>query len=272
MLAPADIRSLAERLDLRPSKKLGQNFVVDANTVRKIVELAGVREGETVLEVGPGLGSLTLGLLAAGAHVDAVEIDDRLARELPTTVGRRAPGARLCVVNEDAMQVSELPHAATRLVANLPYNVSVPILLHLVERFPSLQSGLVMVQAEVGERLAAGPGSKIYGAPSVKAAWYGHWRVVDRVSRKVFWPVPNVDSVLVGFDRGPEPGDADLRRETFDLVEAAFGHRRKTLRQALALPYRSSHNAEMALRAADIDPSRRGETLSLDDFVRLASL
>lgn len=272
MLTPADVRSLAGRLDLRPSKKLGQNFVVDANTVRKIVTLAGVQEGETVLEVGPGLGSLTLGLLAAEAHVDAVEIDDRLARELPTTVGRRAPGSKLCVINADGMTVTELPHEPTRLVANLPYNVSVPILLHLLETFPSLQSGLVMVQAEVGERLAAGPGTKIYGSPSVKAAWFGAWRVAERVSRQVFWPVPNVDSVLVSFERRPEPGDAELRKETFELVDAAFGQRRKMLRQSLALPYRSSAIAERALLAADIDPTRRGETLTLEDFVRLASL
>jgi 16S rRNA (adenine1518-N6/adenine1519-N6)-dimethyltransferase len=270
MLTPADVRSLAARAEVIPTKKLGQNFVVDANTVRKIVVTAGVQSGDVVLEVGPGLGSLTLGLLEAGAHVDAVEIDRRLARELPSTVGARAPGAKLCVINEDAMQVTDLPHEPRRLVANLPYNVSVPILIHLLETFPSLQTGLVMVQSEVGERLAASPGSKIYGGPSVKAAWFGKWSVAGKVSRQVFWPVPNVDSVLVAFERHAEPGDLELREHTFELVDAAFGQRRKMLRQSLALPFGSSAVAEEALIAADIAPTDRGERLTVDDFIRLA--
>jgi len=270
MLTPADVRNLAARAEVIPTKKLGQNFVVDANTVRKIVSTAGVESGDVVLEVGPGLGSLTLGLVEAGAHVDAVEIDRRLARELSTTVGARAPGAQLCVINEDAMQVSELPHEPQRLVANLPYNVSVPILVHLLETFASLQTGLVMVQSEVGERLAASPGSKIYGGPSVKAAWFGTWWVAGKVSRQVFWPVPNVDSVLVAFERHAEPGDLDLRKRTFELVDAAFGQRRKMLRQSLALPFGSSVAAEAALIRAGIAPTDRGERLTVDDFVRLA--
>jgi 16S rRNA (adenine1518-N6/adenine1519-N6)-dimethyltransferase len=270
MLTPADVRNLAARAEVIPTKKLGQNFVVDANTVRKIVATAGVESGDIVLEVGPGLGSLTLGLLEVGAHVDAVEIDRRLARELSTTVGARAPGAQLCVINEDAMQVSALPHEPLRLVANLPYNVSVPILIHLLETFPSLQTGLVMVQSEVGERLAASPGSKIYGGPSVKAAWFGKWWVAGKVSRQVFWPVPNVDSVLVAFERHAEPGDLDLRKRTFELVDAAFGQRRKMMRQSLALPFGSSVAAEAALIRAEIAPTDRGERLTVDDFVRLA--
>jgi 16S rRNA (adenine1518-N6/adenine1519-N6)-dimethyltransferase len=272
MLTPADVRNLAARAEVIPTKKLGQNFVVDANTVRKIVATAGVESGDIVLEVGPGLGSLTLGLVEAGAHVDAVEIDRRLARELSTTVGARAAGAKLCVINEDAMQVTELPHEPLRLVANLPYNVSVPILIHLLEAFPSLQTGLVMVQSEVGERLAAGPGSKIYGGPSVKAAWFGKWWVAGKVSRQVFWPVPNVDSVLVAFERHAEPGDLELRKRTFELVDAAFGQRRKMLRQSLALPFLSSAAAEEALNRAGIAPTDRGERLTVDDYVRLASL
>jgi 16S rRNA (adenine1518-N6/adenine1519-N6)-dimethyltransferase len=277
LLGPAEIRELAERLDVSPTKKLGQNFVIDANTVRKIVKTAGVEAGETVVEVGPGLGSLTLGLLEAGASVVAVEIDARLADALPTTIDAFAPGASLTVIHQDALTIENLPGDPVRLVANLPYNVSVPVLLHFMEHFASIRSGVVMVQAEVGHRLAAMPGSKIYGSPSVKAAWYGTWRIAGTVSRQVFWPVPNVDSVLVAFERyAPvdgepgEPGDSELRRRTFDLVDAAFGQRRKMLRQTLSDIFGTSAAASDALELASIAPTRRGEELVLDDFVRLA--
>ncbi|AGW40901.1 dimethyladenosine transferase [Leifsonia xyli subsp. cynodontis DSM 46306] len=274
LLGPAEIRDLAELTGVTPTKKLGQNFVIDANTVRRIVRVAGVEAGEAVVEVGPGLGSLTLGLLEAGARVVAVEIDGRLAERLPLTVAQLAPEAagRLTVVHSDALAVTELPERPGRLVANLPYNVSVPVLLHLLEHLPSLRSGVVMVQAEVGQRIAAGPGSKVYGAPSVKAAWYGLWRTAGTVSRQIFWPVPNVDSILVGFERHEtEPGDDELRRRTFALVDAAFQQRRKTLRQSLASVYGDPAAAGAALAAAGVAPGRRGEQLTLADFVRLAA-
>lgn len=274
LLGPAEIRDLAELLGVTPTKKLGQNFVIDANTVRRIVRVAEVAEGDIVVEVGPGLGSLTLGLLEAGARVVAVEIDGRLAAQLPVTVEQLAPSVnrRLTVVHQDALAVTDLPEHPVRLVANLPYNVSVPVLLHFLETFPTLRSGVVMVQAEVGHRIAAGPGSKVYGAPSVKAAWYGSWRTAGNVSRQVFWPVPNVDSVLVAFDRRQEPrGDEALRRRTFALVDAAFQQRRKTLRQSLSVVFGDPTSAATALEAAGISSSLRGEQLDLDDFVRLAA-
>ena len=199
LLGPAEIRDLAALLDLRPTKKLGQNFVIDGNTVRRIVKAAGVRSGGSVVEIGPGLGSLTLGLTEVGARVVAVEIDRRLAQQLPITVQLLQPEAQLTVITADAMTITELPGEPTTLVANLPYNVSVPVLLHLLEHFRGISSGVVMVQSEVGQRLAATPGSKIYGGPSVKAAWYGHFATAGQVSRQVFWPVPNVDSILVSF-------------------------------------------------------------------------
>ncbi|MEV8212425.1 16S rRNA (adenine(1518)-N(6)/adenine(1519)-N(6))-dimethyltransferase RsmA [Leifsonia sp. NPDC077715] len=275
LLGPAEIRDLAELLDVTPTKKLGQNFVIDANTVRRIVRVAEVRPGDRVVEIGPGLGSLTLGLLEAGADVIAVEIDGRLAAQLPVTVAQLAPDAaeRLTVVHKDALAITELPADPVRLVANLPYNVSVPVLLHFLERFPSLRSGVVMVQAEVGHRIAAQPGSKVYGAPSVKAAWYGSWRTAGSVSRQIFWPVPNVDSVLVGFERhDQQPGDEALRLRTFALVDAAFQQRRKTLRQALAPVFGDPTSAATALEAAGLEPSLRGEQLALADFARLASV
>jgi len=271
LLGPAEIRDLAQLLSVTPTKKLGQNFVHDGNTVRRIVQTAGVQRGETVLEIGPGLGSLTLGLLEAGASVIAVEIDGRLAEQLPHTVRLMQPGTSLTVVHADAMRVMELPGAPVRLVANLPYNVSVPVLLHLLEHFPSLTSGIVMVQAEVGHRLAADPGSKVYGAPSVKAAWYGTWRTAGQVSRMVFWPMPNVDSVLVGFDRGEEPGTEEERVATFALVDAAFQQRRKMLRQALSGALGgSSAAATQTLERAGIDPQARGEQLRVEDFLAIA--
>lgn len=271
LLGPAEIRDLAELLDVTPTKKLGQNFVHDANTVRRIVQTAGVQSGETVLEIGPGLGSLTLGLLEVGASVIAVEIDKRLAAQLPHTADIMQPGTSLTVVTEDAMRVTELPGAPVRLVANLPYNISVPVLLHLLEHFDSLQSGIVMVQAEVGYRLAAEPGSKVYGAPSVKAAWYGRWRTAGQVSRMVFWPVPNVDSVLVGFARADAPGTEAERVATFALVDAAFQQRRKMLRQSLSSVFGgSSAQASAVLEAAGVDPQERGEQLTVADFLRIA--
>jgi 16S rRNA (adenine1518-N6/adenine1519-N6)-dimethyltransferase len=230
-----------------------------------------VQPGDTVLEIGPGLGSLTLGLLEAGASVIAVEIDRRLAEQLPHTVRVMQPGRSLTVVHDDALRVTELPGDPVRLVANLPYNVSVPVLLHLLEHFPSLRAGIVMVQAEVGHRLAADPGSKVYGAPSVKAAWYGRWRLAGQVSRMVFWPVPNVDSVLVGFERDEEPGSEAERRATFALVDAAFQQRRKMLRQALSgVLGGSSAAAAASLERAGVDPQSRGEQLRVEDFLRIA--
>jgi 16S rRNA (adenine1518-N6/adenine1519-N6)-dimethyltransferase len=272
LLGPAEIRDLAEQLDLQPTKKLGQNFVVDGNTVRKIVRTARVEPGDEVLEVGPGLGSLTLGLLDAGAHVTAVEIDPRLAAQLPATVALLAPEAasRLTVLTDDAMKVTGLPGAPKRLVANLPYNVSVPVLLHLLQTVPSLETALVMVQAEVGQRIAAEPGSKVYGSPSVKAAWYGSWSTAGQVSRQVFWPVPNVDSILVSFERGERPGSEVERAAVFALVDAAFGQRRKMLRQALAELLGGSAAASTRLEAAGVDPTLRGEQLTVADFLAIA--
>jgi 16S rRNA (adenine1518-N6/adenine1519-N6)-dimethyltransferase len=267
LLGPAQIRDLAELLDVSPTKKLGQNFVVDANTVRRIVRAAGVTAGERVVEIGPGLGSLTLALLEAGASVVAVEIDARLAEQLPRTVAELAPDADLRVVAADALRITELPDDPTVLVANLPYNVSVPVLLHLLEHFPCIRRGLVMVQAEVGERLAAAPGSKIYGGPSVKAAWYGTFALAGKVSRQVFWPVPNVDSVLVRFDRHDEPGDEAERAAVFGLVDAAFGQRRKMLRQSLGSVL---DDPVGRLEAAGVPPTERGEQLQVGDFLRIA--
>jgi len=270
LLGPAEIRDLAALLDIQPTKKLGQNFVIDANTVRRIVKTAGVVAGETVVEVGPGLGSLTLGLLETGAAVVAVEIDRRLAAQLPLTVQLMQPDAQLTVITEDALRIQSLPDDPTVLVANLPYNVSVPVLLHFLEHFPSLQRGLVMVQAEVGQRVAAVPGSKVYGSPSVKAAWYGDWKTSGQVSRQVFWPVPNVDSILVGFERHEQPGSEQERLDTFALVDAAFQQRRKMLRQSLGVLLGDSAAASARLEAAGIAPTARGEELTVHDFLAIA--
>ncbi|WP_290054199.1 16S rRNA (adenine(1518)-N(6)/adenine(1519)-N(6))-dimethyltransferase RsmA [Amycolatopsis solani] len=274
LLGPAEIRGLAAELDVRPTKKLGQNFVHDPNTVRRIVELARVGPDDVVLEVGPGLGSLTLGLLATGARVVAVEIDPKLAARLPETVAERAAEAadRLTVVGADALRVAngDLPGGPTALVANLPYNVAVPVVLHLLAEVPSLRSGLVMVQTEVADRMAAGPGSRIYGVPSVKLAWYGPARKVAAVPRSVFWPVPNVDSALGAFERADETASAD-RDGLFSLVDAAFSQRRKTLRAALAGWAGSAERAGELLTAAGIDPKTRGEQLDVHDFARIAA-
>jgi 16S rRNA (adenine1518-N6/adenine1519-N6)-dimethyltransferase len=273
LLGAAAVRELARRLDLHPTKRWGQNFVVDANTVRRIVRVAEVVPDDVVVEVGPGLGSLTLGLLSACRQVLAVEIDPKLARALPETVGTRAPTVadRLTVVEQDALQVRELPQTPTALVANLPYNVAVPVVLHLLEQLPSLEHGLVMVQLEVAERLAAPPGSKVYGVPSAKAAWYAEVTRAGRVPRSVFWPVPNVDSGLVSFRRRPPPATTADREQVFACIDAAFAQRRKSLRSALAGWAGGVENAESALRAAGVDPATRGERLSVADFAAVAA-
>ncbi len=276
LLSPADIRELSGRLDVRPSKRLGQNFVVEPGTVRRIAALAALQPGEVVLEVGPGLGSLTLALLAAGAsRVVAVEIDPVLAGELPRTIAARAPrlADRVSVVTADALGVGEpdLPAVPSVLVANLPYNVAVPVVLHLLAALPSLRRGLVMVQAEVARRMCAGPGSRVYGAPSVKLAWYAAARPAGPVPRSVFWPVPNVDSRLVAFIRRDPPATTASREEVFAVIDAAFGQRRKTLRAALAGWAGSAPEAERLLRAAGLDPGARGESLGVAEFARLAA-
>jgi 16S rRNA (adenine1518-N6/adenine1519-N6)-dimethyltransferase len=273
LLGPAEIRALAARLGTRPTKSLGQNFVIDANTVRRIVRTAGIAEDDVVIEVGPGLGSLTLALLPVARAVTAVEIDPVLAEALPVTVRQHAPSYadRLTVLTADAMRIDQVPPPApTALVANLPYNVAVPVLLHLLELLPSLTQGLVMVQAEVAERLAAGPGSKIYGVPSVKAAWYADVRRAGSVGRTVFWPAPNVDSGLVSLRRRPAPRTSASRAQVFAVIDAAFAQRRKTLRAALRGWAGSADEAERALRAAGIEPQARGESLTVADFARLA--
>jgi 16S rRNA (adenine1518-N6/adenine1519-N6)-dimethyltransferase len=275
LLGAGDVRRLATELGVRPTKALGQNFVVDANTVRRIVRVAAVAAGDVVLEVGPGLGSLTLGLLQVGARVVAVEIDPVLAGALPATVAEFAPesAARLEVVNVDALHAVHLTDTRPdALVANLPYNVAVPVLLRLLADQPSLRHGLVMVQAEVAERLAAGPGEPAYGVPSVKAAWWADVRRAGAVSRSVFWPVPNVDSGLVAFRRREPPAATVSREAVFAVVDAAFAQRRKTLRAALAGWAGSAVEAERLLLLAGIDPAARGETVSVDGFARLASV
>jgi 16S rRNA (adenine1518-N6/adenine1519-N6)-dimethyltransferase len=275
LLSATDVRRLAAALGVRPTKRLGQNFVVDANTVRRIVRAAGLEPDDVVLEVGPGLGSLTLALLDQVRHVVAVEIDPVLARALPSTVAEQAPSLadRLEVIAADALRISpeQLDPAPTAVVANLPYNVAVPVLLHLFEVLPSLDHGLVMVQSEVADRLAAPPGSRTYGVPSVKAAWWARTYRAGPVPRSVFWPVPNVDSALVAFARREPPAAEVSREEVFGVVDAAFAQRRKSLRAALAGWAGSTVAAEEVLRAAGIDPLTRGEALAVEDFARLAS-
>jgi 16S rRNA (adenine1518-N6/adenine1519-N6)-dimethyltransferase len=270
LLGPAEIRDLADLLGIQPTKKLGQNFVHDGNTVRRIVASSKVAAGDSVVEIGPGLGSLTLGLLEVGAKVVAVEIDKRLAEQLPETVRLLQPDADLTVVVADAMKVTSLPAEPTHLVANLPYNISVPVLLHFLEHFPTLTRGLVMVQAEVGLRLAADPGSKIYGSPSIKAAWYGSWSTAGQVSRQVFWPVPNVDSILVAYDRREPKGTETERAITFELVDAAFQQRRKMLRQSLSVVFGTAAEASATIEAAGLAATSRGEELTVDDFLAIA--
>ncbi len=273
LLGAAEIRLLADRLGVRPTKARGQNFVIDGNTVRRIVRSAELSADDVVLEVGPGLGSLTLALLPNVARVVAVEIDETLASALAATVEAQRPDLldRLEVVQADALAITDLPGPEpTALVANLPYNISVPVLLHLLERFPSVRRVLVMVQLEVADRLAAGPGSKVYGVPSVKARWYGDVAKAGSVGRTVFWPAPNVDSGLVALTRTSPPVTTATRAEVFTVIDAAFAQRRKTLRAALAGWAGSPVLAEASLRAAGVDPSARGETLSVADFARIA--
>jgi 16S rRNA (adenine1518-N6/adenine1519-N6)-dimethyltransferase len=272
LLGAAEIRELAELLDLRPAKSLGQNFVIDGNVCQKIVRVAGVTSDDIALEIGPGLGSLTLALLEVTSNVIAVEIDQRLADRLPITVAEHKDSDyKLTVINTDALALRELPVAPTVLVANLPYNVSVPVLLHLLEILPSLNTGVVMVQAEVADRLAAKPGTKEYGIPSLKASWWAQVSGAGSVSRSIFWPVPGVDSKLVSFKRHETPGDEAMRKGVFQLVDAAFAQRRKMLRAALSGIFGSSARAEAVLIAAGIDPTLRGESLLIDSFCAIYS-
>jgi 16S rRNA (adenine1518-N6/adenine1519-N6)-dimethyltransferase len=269
LLSPADTRALAARLDVAPVKSRGQNFLIDPNTVRRIVRLADLGSHYHVLEIGPGLGSLTLGLLGAGVRVTAVELDPVLAAALPGTVGERLPEVtdQLTVITGDALRV-DIPDDATVLAANLPYNVAVPLLLRLLHELPGLDHGVVMVQAEVAQRLAAPPGSRVYGVPSAKLAWYATARVAAPVPRTVFWPQPRVDSALLTFARrDPPAGD---RQQTFDVIDAAFAQRRKTLRAALARWAGGALAAEAALTQAGINPSTRGEALDVEAFSRIA--
>lgn len=278
LLGPVEIRTLAEKLNVTPTKKLGQNFVHDPNTVRRIVAAAELDPSDHVVEVGPGLGSLTLALLDTADKVTAVEIDDRLAAELPHTVAWRAApyASRLTIVGRDALKITaDDLQEPTALVANLPYNVSVPVLLHLLATFPSIRRVLVMVQAEVADRLAATPGSKIYGVPSVKAAFYGDVKRAGAIGKNVFWPAPKIESGLVRIDRyvnPPWPITEESRARVWPLIDAAFAQRRKTLRAALSGHYGGGAAAQAALHAAGIDPQLRGEKLSVADFVRLAGL
>lgn len=274
LLGAAQIRARASDLGLRPTKQWGQNFVVDANTVERIVRLAEVADRDVVVEVGPGLGSLTLALLPVVARVVAVEVDPALAAALPDTVAALAPDLadRLDVVPADALTLTGLPGPPpTALVANLPYNVSVPVLLRFLELFPTIERVLVMVQLEVAQRLAAQPGTKAYGIPSVKAAWYAQVRLAGLVPRSVFWPVPNVDSGLVALTRRDPPATTATRAEVFACIDAAFAQRRKTLRAALAGWAGSAARAEAILRAAGIDPSLRGERLGVEEFAAIAA-
>lgn len=270
------MRALAEDIGLRPAKRLGQNFVTDPNTVRRIVRTAGPGPDDYVVEVGPGFGSLTLGLLASGAHVAAIDVDARFARQLPETIARFAPeqAPRCASIQSDAVQLDRLPHEPamqpTMLIANLPYNVAVPVLLHIWDTFATIRTGLVMVQSEVADRLVAAPGSRTYGAPSVKAAWYAELVHRGSVSRTVFWPSPNVDSALVSWTRRDPPAGEEVRRQVFALVDAAFAQRRKALRSALAPAYGSAAAAAGALEAAGYDPRQRGEQLSVNDFLAVA--
>ena len=269
LLGAADVRRIAEELEVRPTKKWGQNFVIDPNTVRRIVRVADVAPSDVVLEIGPGIGSLTLALLETGARVVAIEIDPRLAERLPRTVAEFAPDAvdRLDVICADAMDVSTLPVEPTAVVANLPYNVAVPVVLHLLATFPSIEKILVMVQREVADRLCAEPGSRTYGVPSVKARWFGHVHYAGDVGRNVFWPAPNVDSGLVSIIRGDEPVVVD-RSEVFSIVDAAFAQRRKQLRSALSGHFPG--RVDSVLASAGVDPSVRGEQLDVSDFIAIA--
>ena len=274
LLGPAEVRALAAELDLRPTKQRGQNFVIDPNTVRRIVRESQITGDDVVVEVGPGLGSLTLAILEVARRVVAIELDPVLAARLPRTISEFAPGqaAHFELVLADALRVTEIPGPPpTALVANLPYNVSVPVLLHLLQLLPSLERGLVMVQAEVADRLAAKPGSKVYGVPSVKAAWYADVRRAGAIGRNIFWPAPNVDSGLVAWTRREPPATTATREQVFAVIDAAFAQRRKTLRSTLkSLVGGSGERAEAAIVAAGVDPQARGEVLDIHAFVAVA--
>ena len=271
LLGASEIRVLAALLDLKPSKSLGQNFVIDANVCRKIVRVADVKSDDVALEIGPGLGSLTLALLEEAASVVAIEIDQRLAHQLPITAAQHSDrAAELTVINSDALAIRTLDVAPTVLVANLPYNVSVPVFLHLLEFFPTLRTGVVMVQAEVADRLAGKPNSKEYGIPSVKAAWWADVTGAGSVSRSIFWPAPNVDSKLVSFTRHEPLGDEVLRKKVFTIIDLAFAQRRKMLRSTLSSLYGSSAAAEAHLESVGVDGTLRGEALTIEDFCKIA--
>jgi 16S rRNA (adenine1518-N6/adenine1519-N6)-dimethyltransferase len=270
LLGAGEIRSLAAELDFRPTKKLGQNFVIDPNTIRKIVAAANLSTTDKVVEIGPGLGSLTLGLLEKVDQLIAIEFDQKLASKLTSTLQQKAPNKSCQILHADAMNVTQLDFEPDALVANLPYNISVPVILHFLESFPSISKVLVLVQAEVAARLVAGPGSKTYGSPSAKLAWYGRATSAGVVSRSIFWPVPNVDSALVYFKKRSTALPTALRAEVFRVIDGAFAQRRKTLRQALSAWAGSPDQAEQILVKAGVSPQARGEDLSVDDFIEVA--
>lgn len=268
LLGATEIRELAAKLDLNPSKGLGQNFVIDGNVCQRIVRQVSLTPSDVALEIGPGLGSLTLAILETGVSLIAVEIDARLAKQLPETVAIHNPDADLLVINQDALNLTELSKPPTVLVANLPYNVSVPVLLNLLERFPTLREGVVMVQAEVADRLAAKPGSKDYGVPSLKGAWWADLELAGNIARSIFWPVPNVDSKLVFFKRHKPLGDDEFRLKVFALIDAAFSQRRKMIRSAMSSVL--GVNAEPIIASAGIDPTLRGEALDIFAYIAIA--
>jgi 16S rRNA (adenine1518-N6/adenine1519-N6)-dimethyltransferase len=269
LLGASEIRDLAEKLELRPTKKLGQNFVIDSNTCQRIVKSSQITSADQVVEVGPGLGSLTLAILETTPNLIAIEVDQRLAKLLPETISTHSTGKlNFQVINEDALQVASLPVAPTALVANLPYNISTPVLLSFLERFPTITKGIVMVQAEVADRLIASPNSKEYGAPSIKGAWWAKLTSAGSVARSIFWPIPNVDSKLVRIERIDSPGDEALRKRTFSLIDAAFSQRRKMLRSSLSSIL--GEESEEIIARVGIDPTARGETLDLSQFVKIA--
>jgi 16S rRNA (adenine1518-N6/adenine1519-N6)-dimethyltransferase len=271
LLGASEIRELAAKLDLNPSKGLGQNFVIDSNVCQRIVRQVTIDPKdphEIVLEIGPGLGSLTLAILESGAPVIAVEIDKRLAEQLPETVSAHLPNVDLTVINADALELENLPRNPTVLIANLPYNVSVPVLLNLMERFETLREGVVMVQAEVADRLAAKPGGKDFGIPSLKSAWWADLALAGNVSRNIFWPIPNVDSKLVYFKRHAPLGDEELRLRVFALIDSAFSQRRKMIRSSMSQVL--GDDAQSIILAAGIDPTLRGEALDIFAYRAIA--
>lgn len=268
LLGATEIRELASKLDLHPSKGLGQNFVIDGNVCQRIVRQVSINKDDVVLEIGPGLGSLSLAILETGAPLIAIEIDKRLANQLPETLNSHAPESMFSVINGDALEIRELPQTPTVLVANLPYNVSVPVLLNLLERFPSLREGVVMVQAEVADRLAAIPGSKDFGVPSLKSSWWAKLSLAGNISRNIFWPVPNVDSKLVYFKRETPPGDEELRVRVFELIDSAFSQRRKMIRSSMSKVL--GDKCESIIHLAGVDPTLRGEALDISAYCAIA--